>query len=450
MSDDLFKLEYLLALPAYFLILLTAIFLHEMGHYIAARLFGVPVKSVTIGQGRSIKSWTTKNNIDWQLKLWPLSAHVHLENLQERHFITKITTILAGPLINFAVIPFIIFIFYCAFGQPTMPNSVVGVEKGLAADKAGIQVGDKVVAFNAIPIHDNRDMWKHAYKKELTERTNILSVKRNDQTLNIPIQPTWIEYNDLRGVPRENARYGIVWRHAPYKLKYILNVNGIDTNEDDDKTRELLIQHFDQDITLKMKSPVDQDRPFRIHLKSDINQGLLDQDSDFYKLVHLGAIDGNIYKRHDVLTNAKDALTYSGQLFFNVAKLPFQIFPIDKASLRDGAAVSSKNTKIINKLYKLIHLFCVASIAIGLINLIPFPRLDGGQCVDQILHLLRGESLTNKFRANSFAAILLLLYASVFIANMDNLHGYIDSSLKKVHEFIEQDILNADQDGKTE
>ena len=106
--------------------------------------------------------------------------------------------------------------------------------------------------------------------------------------------------------------------------------------------------------------------------------------------------------------------------------------------IQDEAAVSDPDLKIINLIYAFMHLFAVASIAIGLINLLPFPNLDGGQLIDQILQKVRGEKLTNKFRANVFAGAFLVLYASIFISNMDNFYGYVDFSLKKVHEFIDQ------------
>jgi len=446
MSEEFFKPEHLLALPAYFLILLTAIFLHEMGHYLAARIFGIPIKSATIGQGRLLKSWYNKRGVQWRLKLLPLGAHVHLQNMQARSFIQKIITILAGPLINFAIVPILFFAFYCAFGQPSAPNIVVGVEQGLVGDRAGLEVGDQITAVNGIALNNNRDMWNIAYK--LGASQNTYTIKRGQQVFDLQIKPDWIEYEDLRGVPRKNARFGIIWQHAPYKLKDIIKVNGIDTNNDINRTRKLLIEHFDQDITINIKAPLDEDIPSRISLRGDINEGLLDEDSDFYKAVYLGQSDGNIYQRDNVSANLVKAWSYSRTLFLNIAKVPFQIFPIDKAMLKDSASVSSKDTKIINGLYALMHLFAVASIAIGLINLLPFPNLDGGQLVDQCLKHIRGNALTNKFRANVFAVLFLILYAAIFISNMDNLHGYVDSRLKKVHQFIDQEIMKTDNSAK--
>jgi len=443
MNEELFKPEYLLALPVYAFILLSAIFLHEMGHYLAARIFGMPIKSATIGQGRLLKSFKSKSGVDWHFRLWPLSAHVNLEDVESRPFFQKITTILAGPLINFMVVPVLFFAFYCTIGQPSTPNVVVGVEQGLTADQAGIKVGDKIIAVNGIALQNNDDMWRYAY--ELGASENTYTIKRGDETFDLDMKPTWAEYQDLRGVPRKNARFGIVWQHAPFRLKDIIAVNGIDTGGDIKRTRALLIQHFDQAITINTKAPLDEDIPFRVKLNGAINQGLLDKDSKLYKAVYLGAIDGNIYARANPLENAQKAWRYASKLWINIAKVPFQIFPIDKSMLKDSAAVTSRDTKIINAIYAVMHLFCVASIAIGLINLIPFPKLDGGQCVDQILKKMRGEKLTNKTRGNVFAALLFMLYAGMFVSNMDNFYGFIDSRAKKAHQFIEQKISNTDE-----
>jgi len=442
MLDDGFKIEYLLSLPIYILIILAALLLHEMGHYAAAKFFKIPIKDVVIGRGKLLKSWTTQKGIEWRLRLWPIGAHVHLGDMQSRPFHQKIITIIAGPFINVAILPFLFLAFYLAFGQPSTPNRVVGVEIGLAADKAGVKTGDEFIAVNKIPLTNFEEIWRIAYDDAAVEKT--YTIKRGQNIFDIAIKPDWTEYKDDDGIERKNARFGIIWHHTPYGLKSILSVNGEPTKDNEDLARTRLIENFDRPVIIAIKGPGDELRPARFNLRGDINQDLLNKDDDYYEAVFLGATKGNIYINRTPITDVKNALRYSAKLIKNVAKIPFQIFPIDKSVIQDSAAVSNENTKITNAIYRFLHLFAVASVAIGLVNLLPFPNLDGGQLLDQILKKIRGEKLTNKFRANIFALIFFLLYGAMFITNMDNLHGYIDSRVKKVHELIDQKITNPD------
>lgn len=444
MSEDFFKVEYLIALPIYILVILGALFLHEMGHYIAARLFKIPIKDVVIGRGRLLKSWGNKHGIQWQIHLWPIGAHVNLTDINKRPFYQRMLTIMAGPLINVAIIPFLFFAFYILVGQPSIPNRAVGVERGLASEIAGIKPGDQFIAVDGIPLSNFDDMWRIAYSRGAEKST--YTIKRDDQTFDVAITPGWTEYQDSEGVPRKNARFGITWQHASFALKSILSVSGVPTKDDEDLARDLLIKSFDQPTWVEVKGPADELKPVLFNLSSGLNQGLLDEDDDNYDAVFFGTTPGNVYMQKTLLENTQNAFRYAAKLTKNIVTLPFQIFPIDKSRIRDSAAVTNPDTKIINAMYRVMHLFAVASILIGLINLLPFPNFDGGQIIDQILSLIYKEDVPKKLRAYVFAGAFAALYGTVFITNMDNLHGYIDSRLKKVHEFIDQKITNTDSE----
>ena len=69
----------------YFVIVLFAlgvlIFIHELGHFLAARACGVTVKEFAIGMGPKIFSWTSKKNkTKYALRLFPIGGYVSMEN----------------------------------------------------------------------------------------------------------------------------------------------------------------------------------------------------------------------------------------------------------------------------------------------------------------------------------------------------------------------------------
>jgi regulator of sigma E protease len=52
------------------------VFIHEMGHYLVARWFGVGAEQFSIGFGREIAGWTDKRGTRWKVGWLPLGGYV--------------------------------------------------------------------------------------------------------------------------------------------------------------------------------------------------------------------------------------------------------------------------------------------------------------------------------------------------------------------------------------
>ena len=143
------------------------VFIHELGHYLVARWFGVGAETFSIGFGREITGWTDKRGTRWKVGWLPLGGYVrfvgdehaasqpadpdsvapedrersfHLKPVWQRFLI-----VLAGPLANFLVTILILAAFFMTLGAPR--TNVVGeVAPGTAAAQAGIAPGDRILA----------------------------------------------------------------------------------------------------------------------------------------------------------------------------------------------------------------------------------------------------------------------------------------------------------------
>lgn len=106
-----------------FVILISVIvFIHELGHFSFARLFGVRVLDFSIGFGKSIKSWETKSNTVFNLRILPFGGYVKmngeesLENSQSndsyssKKYYQKLLITLGGPIFNF-ILAIVIFFY---------------------------------------------------------------------------------------------------------------------------------------------------------------------------------------------------------------------------------------------------------------------------------------------------------------------------------------------------
>src|SRR5207342_2978951 len=85
--------DYLPAFPrsvvAFVIVLGVLVFVHELGHYLAARWRGVRVETFSIGFGRAITSWSDRSGTVWKLAWLPLGEYVNLHGQDRRQDVAE-------------------------------------------------------------------------------------------------------------------------------------------------------------------------------------------------------------------------------------------------------------------------------------------------------------------------------------------------------------------------
>lgn len=143
------------------LVLSAMIFFHELGHYSAARFFGIYVEVFSIGFGKKLASFRWLNT-QWQISAIPLGGYVKMkgqddldptaisndsDSYNSKKPWQRIIILLAGPLANFALAW--VFFYAIALGGPQALSPIIGnVLKGSPAEKAGLHKGDIVHKIN--------------------------------------------------------------------------------------------------------------------------------------------------------------------------------------------------------------------------------------------------------------------------------------------------------------
>ena len=143
------------------------VFFHELGHYLVARMFGIPAETFSIGFGHEIVGWTDRQGTRWKVGWLPLGGYVKfvgdmspasspadLESIppelrdrafQVRPVWQRFLVVLAGPAANFLLAIVIFAAFFMTLGAPRT-NIVGQVVPGTAAAEARLQPGDKILA----------------------------------------------------------------------------------------------------------------------------------------------------------------------------------------------------------------------------------------------------------------------------------------------------------------
>jgi regulator of sigma E protease len=165
----------LVTILAFVLVLGPLVFLHELGHYLAGRWFGVKADEFSIGFGREVAGFTDKRGTRWKFGWLPLGGYVRFagdmnpasqpspewlslpaaeraQTFQAKPLWQRAIIVLAGPVANFIVAILILAAFAFAFGQNVTPSVIGKVEPVGAAARAGLQAGDRITALNGTQV----------------------------------------------------------------------------------------------------------------------------------------------------------------------------------------------------------------------------------------------------------------------------------------------------------
>ena len=159
----------LMTVLAFVLVLGPLVFIHEMGHYLVGRWFGVKADVFSIGFGKELAGWTDKRGTRWKLSALPLGGYVQFAGdmnpasqptpewlalpAEERNrtfpakpLYQRALIVLAGPVTNLLFAVLILAGFTLAYGKVVIPPVIGEVQTGSAADRAGLLPNDRVVS----------------------------------------------------------------------------------------------------------------------------------------------------------------------------------------------------------------------------------------------------------------------------------------------------------------
>ena len=176
------------------------IFIHEGGHFLAARLFKVKVEAFSIGFGPKIFSKKGKET-EYSLSLIPFGGYVKMtgenEKVKEEGSFSeakvwqRIIIVAAGAIVNI-VFAIIVFFSLSVFSGYNVSTTVSGILPEAKENLASLEIGDKIIKIEDKKIRLKSDI-SDALKNSDGSEINIV-VERNENEVQIKVKPT--EYSE--------------------------------------------------------------------------------------------------------------------------------------------------------------------------------------------------------------------------------------------------------------
>lgn len=197
------------------------IFVHELGHFLFAKLFGVGVTRFSLGFGPKLIG-KQLGETEYLISALPLGGYVKMvgegteEDLSsaelERSFLSKsplkrMIIVAAGPAFNL-LFAYAVFVGVCMIGIPTATSKIGDVLKDKPAALAGIRAGDRITAIDGKPVSRWNDL--AALIADSGGKPLVLTVQRNGGVFTVRVAPEIRAAKNLFGEHVTAPAIGIV------------------------------------------------------------------------------------------------------------------------------------------------------------------------------------------------------------------------------------------------
>ncbi len=444
MSSDL--LQALLSnVWAIFLVVLFfggSIFVHELGHFLAARRRGVKVERFSIGFGPKIFSWRGKDGVEYRLSWLPLGGYVALPQLADLSAIegesetapdklppisyaTKMIVFAAGATFNllFALALATVIWF---IGQPVssdmtttrigyvsptleLPN---GERAASPASEAGLRVGDIVRKIDGTPVNDWMQLMQTLITGSGRTATGrpmaIFTIEREGQTLEVPIYP-------LLSGDEEFRRVGIA-------ASYTLLVHAVAA---DSPAAQAGFVAGDELVSLNGR-PIHGIDTYREVMEAADTAPLLFRvkrgtgEQDLVVAPRTETTDltlGMAFARGFSLAYPSPLTQVTDHVVMTFRTLKSLIHPQSDIGLSKVAGpvgiVRIFHSAAEAGIRAVLMFTILVNINLAIFNLLPIPVLDGGQMLFATLARLRGRPLPTSFVMATQSTFIMLLFSMI-------------------------------------
>jgi len=405
------------------LILLSLlIFVHEFGHFIVSKALKVPVEEFSIGFGPKIFSFNFKGT-EFKISLIPFGGYVKIfgedkedeESFWERPFIIKFSILIAGVVFNLLFGYFILFLLFYLFGIVESGPYVDSPHKDTPAYNMGFKLGDRILEI------DGRKFirWKDFYAVFQDGDTHKVKILRNKKdTLLLKLYGVW---NDTI------SRYDVGLHPLIFPVVGDI-VKGFPAEKAGFQKDDTIIRIDDkeikkwEDIQEAIKESEGREVVVYVKRRGEIKELKVEpvKYGDSYKMGIVADVNVTKFSFISALFYAWDETYF---IFYQTIRIVYLLIA-GKAPLGSigGPVMIGKIVGETRKsgLSSILFILAFISIELALINLFPFPALDGGHLLIVSIEAVIRRRLSFKVRtAIQMIGFIFLISLAILITIFD-------------------------------
>lgn len=444
----------------YFVIVIAVLVtIHELGHFLAARMTGMRAEVFSVGMGKRLFGYNklngfTKGNLpenlelgeytDYRLSLLPIGGYVKISGMIDESFdsefvdsspkdyefrskntIQKAFVLSAGVIMNILLAVAVFTAIPYFGGDYVYSNSKIAyIQKGSIADAIGLREGDQVKSVNSSPINNWNDLLTNLTIKDLGDKKEIKVIRNEKEFLieadggriikdlaaqkDIGVDPIGLKtfFVDVpKDLPAQKAGF------MPNDT--IISINGMQVAS---------LRHFmdivsskgNQNLTMTVK------RGNEI-LKKNVTPGEDGKIGVVISNVYTGKITEINYSIGESLKIGYEQTLETVDLFFRSIKQIFAGNLSFKQSIGGPIMIAEQATMHAERgILSFLNFIALLSISLAIINILPFPALDGGHLVFVLIEGIARKEVPTKIKLGfQQGGVFLLLLFMIFVLYND-------------------------------
>ena len=437
------------------------VFIHELGHFLAAKVCKMRTDVFAIGFGKRLFGWNKINGFtlgdlskdldleghtDYRISLLPLGGYVKISGMVDESFDTefantepqpyefrakptyqKLFVITAGVMMNLTL-TLVIFSGINFFqDKPIYMTTTVGyvVEESIAAE-AGFQTGDKIISIDGENVSD----WEKVYSDLLLSKVNdnkAVTLLRGEETIELTISKDILSEASQTSLflPMGYTQPMIaeVLKDSPAEISGIepddifLELDNIKISNSSDVI-DIISSHEDVELPLVILRGEDT-------IKTAVTPGIDGKIGIMIKTAYLGPMEYESYGLFaSIDQGVMDIIQYTSLTFIYLKRVLVGDLEVGQAfggpvKIAQIAAQTAEQGPI-----SYLRFLALLSLSLAILNILPFPVLDGGHFVIILIEGIAGREIPLKIKIaiqNAGFIILLILMAIIIYNDIINL-----------------------------
>lgn len=401
------------------------VLIHEFGHFLLAKKNGIGVTEFSLGMGPRIVSFV-KGGTRYSWKIIPFGGSCMMvgededsdrpDAFDKKSVWARISVVAAGPIFNFilALVLSIVYIGLEGYDQAQVTN----VNSGYAAEEAGLQEGDVITEYDGKNIVLHRDLWLYQYVNPVSEKPVVIQYERDGKKYTTTLTPSEYYslgisyYADEKPCAITTTEDTAVYEAGIRSGDIIAAVNGHKVSTGKELNEYMSANPMDGSGMTVTVQRDGQETDYKVTpKKAGYTTGF-----GFGTRVKTGALGVLRYSFTELRYDMESTFMGFKMLFTGRASKDDVSGPVGIVKIVGDSYEETKDYGAYYVFLQIAYLTILFSVNLGVLNLLPFPALDGGRLVFLFIEAIRGKRVPKEKEAIvHFAGMVLLMLLMVVI-----------------------------------